>query len=256
MMRYLIALLLAALATIAFAAPPRVGIQLNLPVYVRAGVFTQSEADAIQARINQGLLTETFVRAGEHGRNYWVTQSGQLRSKEYAVEALDTSEDLVRGRYARTDGCHIWFGGEQSRRSCDNLFVPTYSAPPAKVEIPQLPPEMPRDTINPIPLPVPPPVPIVIIQRPPLARLCPGSGPQLEEVRIRLQPPPPTVAYYLGERAPFYGGIRLPSEDRTEAAVYLGYYNSSSVTRQTCPTDEPGPCPGPIDPPIDPPVPR
>jgi len=162
-MRPIMMLLLVAMSIAAFAAPPRVGIQQNLPVYVAGGVITQQEATAIQARINEGLLMETFVRAGEHGRNYWVTQNGQLRSKDYYVEPLDMNEDSVKGRYARTDGCHIWFGGEQSHRSCDNLFVPAYQPKPPCVKPtppPSPPPQAPpTETIEPIPLASPSPAP-------------------------------------------------------------------------------------------------
>jgi hypothetical protein len=232
----LIALLLATLGAI--AAPPRKGIQDNLATYVAGGVITQAEAKAIQTRINNGLLRDTFVPAGTRGTNYWVQQDGTLRSKQYAMEAFDVNEDNVSGRYARTDGCHIWL------RSCDNLFVPAVQPPKS------CPPPPPCDTITPI-LPPPcvvPPRPVV-----PLARLNPNPGPQLEKIIVTLQPCapppcPPKPCYQ--ERVPLYGGIRLPSEVRTEQTLYFGYYSSQSFA----PKDEtcgpyPGPGPHPPQPP-------
>lgn len=232
-----IVLLLAALS--AFAAPPRTGIQDNLSVYVAGGIITSAEATAIRARINNGLLVETFIPAGTRGTNYWVQQDGTLRSKSYAMEAFDVNEDNVSGRYARTDGCHIWL------RSCDNLFVPAVQPPK-----PCPPPPPPCETINPVP-PAPQPVP----PRPvvPLARLNPNPGPQLEKVSVTLQPCapppcPPKPCYQ--ERVPAYGGIRLPSEVRTEQTLYFGWYSSQSLA----PKDEtcgpyPGPGPHPPQPP-------
>lgn len=144
--------------SICFAAPPRCGIQQNLPVYAAGGVFTRAEANAIRQRIQKGLLMEVFVPAGTHGKNYWVTTGGKLRSKDYYVESLDTNEDFVKGRYARTDGYHTWFGGESSSRRCDNLWVPervpVVATPPlAPCPTPRA--EIPHDTICETPAPAP-----------------------------------------------------------------------------------------------------
>ncbi len=230
----LIVLLLTTLG--AFAAPPRTGIQDNLPVYVAGNVITSAEAAAIRARINNGLLTETFIPAGTRGRNYWVQQDGTLRSKDYAMEAFDVNEDGQSGRYARTDGYHIWL------KSCDNLFVPTCQPKPPcpKSAPPPCAPPPPCDTINPVP---PPCVPKPVV---PLARLNPNPGPQLEKVCVALQPcaPSPCVKPCYQERVPAYGGIRLPSEVRTEQTLYFGYFSSQSLEDKTC-----GPGPNPPQPP-------
>jgi hypothetical protein len=119
----LIVLLFVAAMSCALGAAPRTGIHLNLPVYVKAGVITETEANAIKDRIDRGLLRDTFLPVGTHGTNYWVTMAGELRSKDYYMEALETNEDNIGGRYARTDGCHIWL------QPCDNLFVPVAKLP-------------------------------------------------------------------------------------------------------------------------------
>lgn len=129
----LIVLLFVAAMSCALGAAPRTGIHLNLPVYVKAGVFTETEANAIKDRIDRGLLRDTFIPVGTHGRNYWVTEQGQLRFKDYYMEALDINEDNIGGRYARTDGCYIWL------QPCDNLFVPVKKSPPPPKKETQLP---------------------------------------------------------------------------------------------------------------------
>ena len=145
-MRNIVTILLFLAALSAFAALPRTGIQRDLSVYVAGNIITPAEAVAIRTRINNGLLTETFVPAGTRGRNYWVTKEGALRWKEYAMEAFDTNEDGQSGRYARTDGCHIWL------RSCDNLFVPVCQPkPPCPKPPPPCAPPPPCDTVVPVP---------------------------------------------------------------------------------------------------------
>lgn len=127
MRRYLIfVLVLVILAgfasgTAAAAWDVRLGIQQNLPVYVREGVLTSERANQIRRLIAGGEIGVTVIPKGTVGTNYSVDPQGGFHVINNYV--------LPYGRLARVIDGLIWF------TSCDNLFVQTkkiVSAPPAK----------------------------------------------------------------------------------------------------------------------------
>jgi len=102
--------LMSSMAVEANIPPTRNGIKRNLPVYLRAGVITQEQADAVLGDVYQGNIENITIPKGTLAKNYFVVRkTGRLSSVSSWVAKYD--------RKARVVGGLTWLV------PCDNLII-------------------------------------------------------------------------------------------------------------------------------------
>lgn len=104
--------------------PTRNGVQRNIKLYLKAGVITQAQVDAVLGDIYQGSIQEIVIPKGSRGTNYYVNaKTGRLESVKNWVAKYD--------RKARVIGGLTWLV------PCDNLLCLVKPARPCAAPAPK-----------------------------------------------------------------------------------------------------------------------